>query len=106
MEFSEKLKTVCAESGISLKKISNLTDISYDVLKNWSQGRRKPKIESIRKIASIPEIAPWRELLLEQTELTPDEGEFLVLVGRMKAQGKNEELQSILDEMKRLSDAE
>lgn len=106
MDFSEKLKIVRNESGLSLRKITELSGISYGMLKQYSQGKRNPKIEQIQKIASIPEISPWRELLLEQTELTPDEGEFLVLVGRMKAQGKDEELQSILDEMKRLSDAE
>ena len=106
MTFGEKLRTVCSESGLSLKQISERAGVSYDMLRKYSQGKTKPKSENLLKIVGIPEIAPWRELLLEQTELTPDEGEFLVLVGRMKAQGKDAELDAILEEMKRLSDAE
>ncbi len=106
MKFNERLRTVCSESGISLKKISDLTGIGYTSLKHYSQGLRNPKIEQIQKIASIPELEPWRELLLEQSELSPDETEFLVLVGRMKAQGKQAELDQILADMKRLSGAE
>ncbi|AJQ92232.1 helix-turn-helix domain-containing protein [Gynuella sunshinyii] len=106
MDFKEKLKVVRDESGISLKEIAKNSSIAYDTLRMYSQGRRKPKIEQIQKIAAIPALEPWSELLLEQTELSSDEAEFLVLVGRMKAQGKQAELDRILDEMKRLSGTE
>ncbi len=104
MEFADKLKTVSRESGLKLKEISDLTEIAYQTLKFYSQGRRKPKIEQIQKIAAIPELAPWKEFLLEQTELTAEESELMVLIGRMKAQGREAEVLAYLRNLQSESD--
>jgi len=104
MEFGEKLRTVCNESGIKLKEISDLTGIGYGTLKQYSQGTRKPKVEQIQKIVAIPRLEPWRELLLEQTELNAKESEFMILLARLRAQGREDEALAILRELEQRAD--
>lgn len=106
MDFKQKLKIIREESGLNIKKISELSGIKYDVLRMYSQGKRNPSTDQIRKIASVLELAPWRELLVEDSDLTLDQIDFLVLVGRMKALGKEAELRSIMEQMQRLSNDE
>ena len=98
MDFGEKLKVVCAESGLKLKEISELSGIYYSQLKNYNQGRVKPKIDKIQKIAAIPQLEPWREFLLE-TDLEPDESEIMILLARLRKQGKESEALAILREI-------
>ncbi|TXR52053.1 helix-turn-helix domain-containing protein [Reinekea thalattae] len=99
MEFKEKLKVVCAESGISLKKISELSGINYSQLKDYNQGRKAPKIDKIKQIAAIPQLAPWRELLMEVNDLNAEESELMILIGKMKQEGREAELLQILREV-------
>ena len=98
MDFSKKLKIICSESGLTLRKISELSGISYDVLKQYNQGRYKPKIDRIQMIASIPELEPWKELLLDQSELTHEDSELLIEIARWRRDGRTDELLAILRE--------
>ena len=100
MEFKEKLKIVRDETGLSSKSISEKSGIGYDSLRMYSQGKRKPKVEQLKKLADVEELRPFSDLILEQSELSKDEGEFLRLVGVMKQMGKTEELDAILADLR------
>ena len=106
MEFSEKLKIACQESNIKLKEISELSGISYDSLKKYSNGSLRPKIDKIKKIAAIPQLAPWRELLLELNDLNAEESELMILISKMKQEGREAEVLQILRDVQQSEDDE
>lgn len=64
MEFKEKLKQIREETGLSIKKISELSGLNHQVLKNYSAGLRNPKRETIDKLLAVPELAKYKYLLL------------------------------------------
>jgi predicted transcriptional regulator len=63
MNFSEKLKRICALENTNLKEISDLTDIPYQSLKNYSSGKRQPKFSQLEKITSHKRFSKYRDLL-------------------------------------------
>ncbi|MFQ3261272.1 helix-turn-helix domain-containing protein [Reinekea sp.] len=99
MNFSERLKTICNETGLNLKQISDLSGIAYSSIKKYGQGERTPKIDQIKRISSIPALEPYKELLLDQTELSAEDSEIMLLVGRLRAQGKEGEVIQILRDL-------
>lgn len=55
--FSERLPAICKECNISRYKISKLTGIAESGLRYWSQGKTKPSIPNIIKIAEALDVS-------------------------------------------------
>lgn len=52
MTFSEKLKNIRREKGFSQKEIAEKLGVSQPSYAQYENGKRKPKIETLRRIAS------------------------------------------------------
>jgi len=68
MEFGEKLKKICKDEKLNLREFSDLTDIPYDSVRQYSRGRRTPAWEQIQKIANTPKFEKYKKFLLSESE--------------------------------------
>lgn len=51
MSFSEKLKDVRTERGMSQKTLADAANVSQAAIYQWEKGTRTPKIEQVTKLA-------------------------------------------------------
>lgn len=51
MDFSEQLRSLRAQKGISQQKLADLSGISQASIYQWEKGTRKPKYEQLQKLA-------------------------------------------------------
>ena len=42
MTFSESIKNILNETGLSMRELSELTDIPYRTIQDWKAGKREP----------------------------------------------------------------
>ncbi|WP_088187583.1 helix-turn-helix transcriptional regulator [Desulfosporosinus sp. FKA] len=68
MKFGEKLKLLRNEREYTLRQLSELTNLSISFISDVENGRRKPSIENLNKIAngldiSVPEILDGTDLV-------------------------------------------
>ena len=49
--FSEKLKKIMFEKGITQKELAEKLGVSQAFISSWQVGKRHPKLSSIKKIA-------------------------------------------------------
>lgn len=59
-----KIKRICRLEGINLKEFSELTEVPYGTVKQYSAGDRPMSRHRVDKICSIPRFAQYRNLLL------------------------------------------
>lgn len=92
MNFKEKLKKICELEGINLKEFSNLSEISYGVVKSYSSGRREPTLAQLVKISGAPRLAKYKSMLLSLNEEPPEDAEFKVLYDKACELGREDEV--------------
>ena len=51
MDFSEQLRSLRTQKGISQQKLADLSGISQASIYQWEKGTRKPKYEQLQKLA-------------------------------------------------------
>ena len=51
MDFSEQLRTLRTQKGISQQKLADLSGISQASIYQWEKGTRKPKYEQLQKLS-------------------------------------------------------
>ena len=104
MNFSEKLKIIRRDSGMKLSEISKLAGISLGLMKHYSAGIKNPKIDKIQKIADIPELEPWREFLLDQSEKGEVYDEIMILAARVRKEMGDSAFTALLEKAQREKD--
>lgn len=55
-DLGKKIKKAILDSGLSQKDLSKKTGIKQQVLSDWVNGRRNPKIEALKKIAKATRV--------------------------------------------------
>lgn len=97
MKFGEKIRSICASEGINLKEFSGLTDIPYQTIKNYSQGKNAPSIEVVLKIVDIPQFSKYRGLIFDMPDsVEGQESEFISLFRRLQEADKEDEAMDYL----------
>lgn len=61
MDIGERLKEARKKSGLTQKQLAERLNVTYVNIAQWENGRRNPKIETLRRIAaalnmSLPEL--------------------------------------------------
>lgn len=60
--FSERLRAVMMEKGLTAAELSRLSRIDRSLLSKYLHGIKNPKIENIRKLAAVLYVSPeWLE---------------------------------------------
>ena len=57
MEFSERLKSLRLEAGLTQKEIATKFEISQPTYAQWENGRRKPSGETLQKFADFFDVS-------------------------------------------------
>lgn len=92
--FSERLRTALQEKGLSASDLSKLTSIDRSLLSKYLHGTKNPKIENIRRMASVLYVSPeWLEgYNVEKTpkpvQLSPLENDMIVSFRSCDAEDK------------------
>lgn len=50
--IEESVRRALRDAPFAMRQLANDSGLSYDVLRSWRSGRRKPNRESARKLAS------------------------------------------------------
>lgn len=50
--LEEKVRRALAEGPFAMRQLAAESGLSYDVLRSWRSGRRRPNQESVRKLAN------------------------------------------------------
>ena len=108
MKFKKKLHLICEQERIKLKEFSNLTEIPYGTIKNYSSGQREPTLDQIQKILAVPRFIQYKDLLLAlDLNVAEDTAPYNVpeeaarkaaeLFRRLEALGRGDEALAILE---------
>lgn len=62
LEFSDRLKILRKQKGLTQKEIAKLIGVYQGSYANWENGKREPKLEIIVQLAKILDTTP-NELL-------------------------------------------
>lgn len=63
-----RIKKARTDAGMTQKELAQQVGVPYQTVQFWENGKRKPKIENIRKIADAVKIS-WYALLGEEDDL-------------------------------------
>ncbi len=53
MEFSEKIKDVRSQLGVSQEKLAKLLDVSFSTVNRWEQGKAMPNYRTVQKLIAV-----------------------------------------------------
>jgi transcriptional regulator with XRE-family HTH domain len=98
MKFSEVLKDICTQEGITLKAFSELTGISYQQIRNYSSSRKVPNYANLLKIANAPGLSKYRTALLGDPAAVNDEIQTLIQI--LIEQGQEQQVLALLKEIR------
>jgi len=73
MDFCDKLQRIIELEGINLKEFSELTGITYGMVRKYNTGDRSPSLPQIQKIISVPRFTQYKNMLLSLDELINEE---------------------------------
>lgn len=71
MGFSEKLRKLRTEQGLSQQKLAKLSGVSQTAIYHWEKGDRNPKLEQARRIAAALDVGLW-DLELDWTTVSDE----------------------------------
>ena len=89
MEFSERLKTLRKEAGLTQVDVAEKLGISQPAYASWERGVKKPTQENLVKIAQILDVSI--DYLVGNSEEKSDELDNIELLFRMNSKGLTEE---------------
>ena len=52
MRETEYVRKALRDAPFAMRQLAAESGLSYDVLRSWRSGRRKPNVESVKKLAS------------------------------------------------------
>ena len=89
MEFSERLKTLRKEAGLTQVDVASKLGISQPAYASWERGVKKPTQENLVKLSKILYVSV--DYLLGNTEEKSDEIDNIELLFRMNSKGLTDE---------------
>ena len=89
MEFSERLKDLRKQAGLTQVDVAEKLGISQPAYASWERGAKKPTQENLVKIAQILNVSV--DYLVGNAEEKTDELDNIELLFRMNSKGLTEE---------------
>lgn len=89
MEFSERLKDLRKQAGLTQVDVAEKLGISQPAYASWERGAKKPTQENLVKIAQILNVSV--DYLVGNSEEKADELDNIELLFRMNSKGLTEE---------------
>lgn len=89
MKFSERLKNLRKEVGLTQVDVAGKLGISQQAYASWERGVKKPTQENLVKIAQILNVSV--DYLVGNSEKRTDELDNIELLFRMNSRGLTEE---------------
>lgn len=89
MEFSERLKKLRKDTGLTQVDVASKLGISQQAYASWERGMKKPTQENLVKIAQILNASV--DYLLGNSEEKSDELDNIELLFRMNSKGLTDE---------------
>lgn len=93
MEFSERLKKLRKDTGLTQVEVANKLGISQPAYASWERGIKKPTQDNLIKIAQILNVSV--DYLVGNSQETLDELDNIELLFRMNSKGLSEEEKEI-----------
>ena len=93
MEFSERLKSLRKQAGLTQVDVAEELGISQPAYASWERGVKKPTQENLVKIAQILNVSV--DYLVGNSEEKADELDNIELLFRMNSKGLTEEEKEI-----------
>ena len=93
MEFSERLKTLRKEAGLTQVDVAEKLGISQPAYASWERGIKKPTQENLVKISKILNVSV--DYLVGNSDNTEDELDNIELLFRMNSKGLTDEEKEI-----------
>lgn len=93
MEFSERLKDLRKQAGLTQVDVAEKLGISQPAYASWERGAKKPTQENLVKIAQILNVSV--DYLVGNSEEKADELDNIELLFRMNSKGLTEEEKEI-----------
>ena len=94
MEFSERLKDLRKQAGLTQVDVAEKLGISQPAYASWERGVKKPTQDNLVKIAQILNVSV--DYLVGNSEERIDELDNIELLFRMNSKGLTEEEKEIL----------
>ena len=57
MDFSEQLKTICKERGLTPEQLANELMVSRQAISNWENNKNLPDLEMVVRISKLSLVA-------------------------------------------------
>ena len=93
MEFSERLKDLRRQAGLTQVEVAEKLGISQPAYASWERGVKKPTQNNLLKIAQILNVSV--DYLVGNSEEKSDELDSIELLFRMNSKGLTEEEKGI-----------
>ena len=93
MEFSERLKTLRKEAGLTQVDVAEKLGISQPAYASWERGVKKPTQENLVKIAQVLNVSV--DYLVGNSEEELDELDNIELLFRMNSKELTEEEKAV-----------
>ena len=93
MEFSERLKKLRKDAGLTQVDVANKLGISQPAYASWERGIKKPTQENLVKIAQVLNVSI--DYLVGNSEEKSDELDNIELLFRMNSKGLTDEEKGI-----------
>lgn len=93
MEFSERLKKLRKDTGLTQVEVANKLGISQPAYASWERGIKKPTQDNLVKIAQILNVSV--DYLVGNSQEALDELDNIELLFRMNSKGLSEEEKEI-----------
>lgn len=93
MEFSERLKTLRKEAGLTQVDVAGKLGISQPAYASWERGVKKPTQDNLVKIAQVLNVSV--DYLVGNSEEKSAELDNIELLFRMNSKGLSEEEKKI-----------
>lgn len=93
MEFSERLKKLRKDAGLTQVDVAEKLGISQPAYASWERGIKKPTQENLVKIAQILNVSV--DYLVGNLQETSDELDNIELLFRMNSKGLTDEEKEI-----------
>lgn len=93
MEFSERLKDLRKQAGLTQVDVARKLGISQQAYASWERGAKKPTQENLVKIAQILNVSV--DYIVGNLQETSDELDNIELLFRMNSKGLTDEEKEI-----------
>lgn len=93
MEFSERLKTLRKEAGLTQVDVAEKLGISQPAYASWERGAKKPTQDNLVKIAQVLNVSV--DYLVGNLQKKSDELDNIELLFRMNSKGLTEDEKAV-----------